>query len=115
MSFGDRIKDLRKEKSWSQEYVAEKLHISIGALSRYENGLFEPKSLDLVKDFATLYETSTDYLLGNSDIREPIDIDKIQFANNNGLDTTGLDDDEVEELKKQVEYMKWKKQNKEGK
>lgn len=67
--FGDRIKQLRKEKEWSQEYVANKLNISVGALSRYETGMFEPKSLSLVKDFATLFNVTTDYLLGNSDFK----------------------------------------------
>lgn len=82
MSFGNRIKELRTEKQWTQEFVAEKLNISMGALSRYETGMYEPKSLDLVKDFAVLFDVSTDYLLGKSDIRNPekIDTDKINIG-----------------------------------
>ena len=71
MNFGDRIKELRTEKQWTQEFVAEKLNISMGALSRYETGMYEPKSLDLVKDFAVLFNVSTDYLLCKSNIRNP--------------------------------------------
>lgn len=71
MSFGERIKKLRTERQWTQEYVCEKLNISSGALSRYETDMYEPKSLDLIKDFANLFEVSTDYLLGKSDIRNP--------------------------------------------
>ena len=52
MIFGERIKQLRVENKWTQEYVCEKLNISSGALSRYETSMYEPKSLDLVKDFA---------------------------------------------------------------
>lgn len=66
MSFGERIKQLRKDKEWSQEYVATKLNISVGALSRYETGMFEPKSLSLVNDIANLFNVTTDYLLGKS-------------------------------------------------
>ena len=40
MNFGDRIKELRTEKQWTQEFVAEKLNISMGALSRYETGMY---------------------------------------------------------------------------
>ena len=69
MIFGERIKQLRTERQWTQEYVCERLNISAGALSRYETGMYEPKSLELVKDFANLFEVSTDYLLGKSDIR----------------------------------------------
>ncbi len=69
MSFGKRIKELRTENKWTQEYVCEKLNISAGALSRYETDMYEPKSLDLVKDFSTLFNVSTDYLLGKTDVR----------------------------------------------
>ncbi len=71
MVFGERIKQLRIEHQWTQDYVCEKLNISSGALSRYETSMYEPKSLDLIKDFANLFEVSTDYLLGKSDIRNP--------------------------------------------
>lgn len=69
MIFGERIKQLRIEKKWTQDYVCSKLNISSGALSRYETSMYEPKSLDLVKDFAELFGVSTDYLLGKTDIR----------------------------------------------
>lgn len=71
MNFGERIKQLRLEHQWTQEYVCEKLNISSGALSRYETGMYEPKSLELVKDFSKLFDVSTDYLLGKSDVRNP--------------------------------------------
>lgn len=71
MIFGERIKQLRTERQWTQEYVCEKLNISSGALSRYETSMYEPKSLELVKDFANLFNVSTDYLLGKTDIRNP--------------------------------------------
>lgn len=88
MSFGERIKKLRTERQWTQEYVCEKLNISSGALSRYETDMYEPKSLDLIKDFANLFEVSTDYLLGKSDIRNPnkIDESKLNVAFESGYD-----------------------------
>ena len=106
MSFGEKIKQLRLENKWTQEDVCTKLNISSGALSRYETGMYEPKSLDLVKDFANLFNVSTDYLLGKSDIRNPEEIKNIPHANNGGLDTTGLDEEDLKELQKQVDYIK---------
>lgn len=87
MNFGDRIKKLRIEKQWTQEFVAEKLNISMGALSRYETGMYEPKSLDLVKDFSILFDVSTDYLLCKTDIRNPekINIDDADVAFASGV------------------------------
>lgn len=106
MSFGNKIKELRTEKQWTQEFVAEKLNISMGALSRYETGMYEPKSLDLVKDFAVLFNVSTDYLLGKSDTRNPEEIRKVPFANSGGLDTKGLDEEDMKELQRQIDYIK---------
>lgn len=106
MVFGKRIKQLRIENQWTQEFVCEKLNISPGALSRYETSMYEPKSLDLVKDFANLFKVSTDYLLGKSDIRNPEELNKVQFANAGGLDTKGLDSEDLEELQRQIDYIK---------
>lgn len=106
MTFGDRIKLLRIENKWTQEYVCEKLHISPGALSRYETSMYEPKSLELVKDFANLFDVSTDYLLGKSDIKNPEEIKKVPFANAGGLDVKGLDEEDLLELQRQIDYIK---------
>ena len=72
MVFGERIKELRIEKQWTQDYVCSKLNISAGALSRYETSMYEPKSLELVKDFANLFGVSTDYLLGKTNEKNTI-------------------------------------------
>lgn len=72
MNFGEQIKSLRLNRQWTQDYVCKKLNISSGALSRYEKGMYEPKSLSLVKDFADLYGVSVDFLLDNENV-ESID------------------------------------------
>lgn len=95
MIFGERIKQLRLEHQWTQEYVCEKLNISSGALSRYETGMYEPKSLELVKDFAKLFDVSTDYLLGKSDVRNPEDKIKQEFEFAYHKEMEGLTDEEI--------------------
>lgn len=108
MNFGDRIKKLRTEKQWTQEFVAEKLNISMGALSRYETGMYEPKSLDLVKDFAVLFDVSTDYLLCKSDMRnpekveDPLGLAKIGF---NMKDYTPPTEAQKEQIKSLIEVI----------
>lgn len=103
MNFGQRIKLLRLEHDWTQEYVCQKLNISSGALSRYETGMYEPKSLDLVKDFANLFNVSTDYLLGKTDIRN-YEEDKA-----NDVDLTGLDNEDIEKIQEYADLIKYKK------
>ena len=105
MNFGEIIKKLRIKKDWTQEYVAKKLNISVGALSRYETGMYEPKSLDLVKDFAELFSVSTDYLLGKTDIRNIED--EFKFAYHKEIE--GLTEDEIKEA---LEFYKMVKNRK---
>ena len=109
MVFGERIKELRLERQWTQEYVCEKLNISSGALSRYETSMYEPKSLELINDFASLFGVTTDYLLGKSDIRNPGELKNTPFANSGGLDLEGLNDEDLKELQEQIDYIKYKK------
>lgn len=114
MVFGERIKQLRTEKQWTQEYVCEKLNISSGALSRYETSMYEPKSLELVKDFANLFNVSTDYLLGKSDIRNPEEQLKQEFSFAYHKESEGLTNGEIADalrFYKQIKYGK-KEENK---
>lgn len=65
--FAKRLKELRLQQKFSQRYMAEKLHIKQQSYSRYELGTGEP-SLATLKEIAILLSSSTDYLLGLSDI-----------------------------------------------
>jgi transcriptional regulator with XRE-family HTH domain len=70
MSIGDymykRIKDLREDNDYTQEYIAKYLKINRVVYNRYENGIREiPISL-LIK-LSKLYQTSIDYIVGLSD------------------------------------------------
>lgn len=111
MSFGEIIKKLRLEKEWTQEYVSSKLNISVGALSRYETGMYEPKSLDLVKDFADLFSVSTDYLLGKTDVRNIEDDFKFAYHK----ETEGLSEEEIKEALEFYKKIKYGKENKKEK
>ena len=107
MVFGKRIKELRIEKQWTQEYVCSKLNISSGALSRYETSMYEPKSLELVKDFANLFDVSTDYLLGKTDIRN-YDKDEEEFRFAYHKETEGLSEEEIADALRFYKEMKKK-------
>lgn len=118
MNFGEKIKKLRNEKNWTQEYVAKRLNISAPALSRYESGACEPKDLAMISQFAQLYNVSTDYLLGlseektsseNKNIEQPND--EWLYAFNNGYND--LDDADKEVLKATFDaYLKARKGDK---
>ena len=64
-TLGERLKDLRKEKGYTLEQVAEKLNTTKVTISRYENNLREPKR-EAISQFAKLFNVSTDYLHGHT-------------------------------------------------
>lgn len=65
----DRLKELREDNDFSQEYVAGKLNIGRSTYANYETGRTEPNIL-LLLDLANFYNVSIDYLCCNTDIKE---------------------------------------------
>lgn len=68
----ERLKVLREEKGLSQQKLAENIGTSQQNIHRYENGLSEPDVATLTS-LADFFETSIDYLVGNTDIRHKIE------------------------------------------
>lgn len=63
-----RIRELREDNDLLQKHLAEYLHCSQVAYSRYELGTRDIPTQVLIK-LAKFYNTSTDYILGLSDIK----------------------------------------------
>ena len=61
--FGERLKTLRKERRLGQTELANKLNVSKGVISLWENGLREPKLSNLIA-ISKFFEVSIDYLAG---------------------------------------------------
>lgn len=59
---GQRLYDCRREKGWSQSYVAEKIDVSINTISSIENGA-QQFNLAILLQFSMLYDVSADYIL----------------------------------------------------
>lgn len=66
-----RIRDLREDSDKTQEEIAEYLVMKRGVYQRYESGTREIPVWALLK-LADLYNTSTDYILGRTNRRDPI-------------------------------------------
>lgn len=61
--FGDKLKDLRKARGFSQQELASRLGVHKNAISNYEQGKRVPTA-DVLYAVASLFNVSTDYLLG---------------------------------------------------
>jgi transcriptional regulator with XRE-family HTH domain len=66
----ERIRELREDKNLTQSQVAEFLNCSQRIYSNYERGEVDIPTVILIK-LAELHKTSTDYLLGRTNKREP--------------------------------------------
>ncbi|MBM9560625.1 helix-turn-helix domain-containing protein [Limosilactobacillus fermentum] len=62
MKLADKIRQLRIEKDWSQERLAEEMHVSRQAVSKWESEGAEPE-LSKLQKLADLFGVTTDYLL----------------------------------------------------
>ncbi len=63
---GDRLRQLRQQRKFTQEVLAERLGLGIRQIHRYEKGLSDPAG-DIVSRIAVELEVTTDYLLGLND------------------------------------------------
>lgn len=62
-----RLKDIREDKDITQKTVAEYLHIRQNTYSQYETGARQIP-IDVLIKLAFYFETSTDYILGLTDV-----------------------------------------------
>ena len=61
--FAERLKDLRVEKGMSIAVLSKKLQIGVASICRWENGISDIKSDQLII-IASFFDVSADYLLG---------------------------------------------------
>lgn len=107
----NRIKQLREENNWTQLELSKKMNCAMSSIAMYESETRKP-SMEVLLKLSEIFDCSIDYILGKSDIRNPEKLKNIPHANSGGVDTTGLDEEDLKELQAQADYMKWKKQNK---
>lgn len=73
MTTGERISQLRKEHSMTQPMLADKLSVSQSTVTSWENDRRSVSNEDLLK-LSSLFNVSTDYLLGNTNKRDYYDL-----------------------------------------
>ena len=68
MKFSEKLKTLRKQKSMTQEQLAEKLFVTRTAVSKWETDKGLP-AIDSLKMIAELFDVTLDELVGDEDIK----------------------------------------------
>ena len=97
---GERLAEVRKDNKDTQKDLADKLNVTKYTVSHWEQGKNEPSHDQLVK-ICQLYDVSSDYLLGISNI-DPA------YAQRQRQRFT---QEELEELKRVERYLLWRRKN----
>ncbi|WP_083633576.1 helix-turn-helix domain-containing protein [Alkalihalophilus pseudofirmus] len=107
MDVGERIELLMEKRGWNQLELSQKVDINKSVLNRIINGSRRCKDYELAK-FADVFEVSTDYLLGRTDIK---DTSNISYAAKDGASSrsrTKEDDEEMTEKFRQ--FLEWQRE-----
>ncbi len=72
----ERLKEIRKDKDYTQQDIANLLKIKQVQYSRYETGI-RTIPIEKLAKLAKFYNVSIDYLIGLTDIRTPYPPSKI--------------------------------------
>ena len=78
------LKFLRQQHNLSQQALADKLHISQQSVYKYEHNLTSPDFETLIA-IANFFNTSVDYLIGNTEISHKIEVLTDTMLNDNEL------------------------------
>ena len=78
MSLSARLIQLRRERDWTQQDVADQVGLHVNQVKRYEAGSAQP-SLEGLKKLARAFSVSTDWLLFEDAERGPDEDLRLQF------------------------------------
>ena len=74
MNFGEKLKDLRTQKGWSQENLAKKMGVTRRTIGGYEAGTTYPRTRDMYAKLAELLETDVNYLMTENEEFLPMSV-----------------------------------------
>ena len=66
MDFSQIVKQLRQERGWSQQEVADRVGLNKMTISQYENGKRKP-SFEMIEALAEVFHVDLNYLLDLSE------------------------------------------------
>ena len=69
MSFGENLINLRKQKGWSQDDLANNLNLSRQAISKWENDTSKP-DIDNIEKISKIFSVTIDDLLNNDVVKD---------------------------------------------
>jgi len=111
MLFGDRLRMLREEKEITQKQLGAIINISDRVVGYYESNNRFPKAEAILKKLAAFFHCSVDYLIGNSDIRNPYQpkgMPNQKCKAYYDLHKSGLPEEALQQIEDYIEFIKQK-------
>ncbi|WIV11080.1 helix-turn-helix domain-containing protein [Proteiniborus sp. MB09-C3] len=107
MKFGQRLKCLRDKNKVTQDELAKHLGVGRPTIAGYETKGKQP-SFEILEKMADFFSVSTDYLLGRTDIKQPIQNTSKDKLSSDEIseEIRNLSPESQEELKKLIELYK---------
>lgn len=102
--FSDRLKELMQENKMTHQMLADRYDMDRTSVGKWVQGKNRP-DLDMLVDLAKLFEVSTDYLTGVSNIRNPYEIKTIA-AHHDGEEYSEEEQKAIEEFKEMVKRLR---------
>lgn len=102
-----RLRELREAKGLSQGEVAELIGVTRTAYLHYETGRYKP--VRKIKELCKLFNTTSDYILGNdtNEKRKPKDLIRLLDKEEYTLNGVLVNQDDKEKLKRIIEAAFW--------
>lgn len=108
------LRNIRESLGYSIYDVNKLCEISPSYLSLMENGKRRPSPI-ILKKLSSIYHINYNDLLTKAGFSELVEDERksknnnFRYASNNGIDTTGLDENDIAEVNSYVEYIRNKK------
>jgi len=99
-----RLKSIRKEKNYTQGFVAEKLGISLRAYSKIESGETQ-MTIERLNDIVTILDVNPNQILG-CDFDEEVPVSKNNNPSNDSISLIQHYEETITILKEHIETLK---------
>lgn len=112
---GHRLKQARELRHITLEEAGNKVGVHKSTVFRWENGETEKIKLPILEALASYYSVNPVWLMGydvpmEKEVKEKPSND-FRMASYGGVDTKDLDEEDIEEINRFIEFIKQKKKN----
>lgn len=97
MTFGERLRELRKEKGITQQELSKVINISDRVIGYYEANARFPRDADILITLADYFGVSVDYLIGHSILKSSY-----------SLSVKGLPPEAIKMAEEYIEFLRFK-------